>query len=212
MIITNPLIEAYISVHTDGQSKILEELERQTHLKAVNPRMLSGKVQGNYLSLISKMVKPKVVLELGTFTGYSALCLAEGLADGGRLYTIDIDDEIVDLAKEFVCKSELADNIEFLVGDALDVLENLDISPDLVFIDADKKEYISYYSAILPKMKKGSIMLVDNVLWDGKVADSTVTDADTQAIRQFNEFVSNDSRVSNVILPLRDGLMLLMKN
>lgn len=205
-------IEKYALKHTDLEAEYLSELQRQTHLKVLMPRMLSGHLQGRFLAMFSKLLQPKNVLEIGTYTGYSALCLAEGLAPDGQLVTIDINEELEDFVKKFFEKAKMQEKIKMLVGNALEIIPNLTNSWDLVFIDADKINYQKYYELVLPQVKKGGWIIADNVLWSGKVADEKVQDKDTQAIRAFNEFVQQDARVNNLLLPLRDGLLIMQKN
>jgi predicted O-methyltransferase YrrM len=204
-------IEKYALKYTDLEAEYLSELQRQTHLKVLMPRMLSGHLQGRFLAMFSKLLQPKNVLEIGTYTGYSALCLAEGLAPEGRLVTIDINEELENLAKTFFEKAQMQEKIKMFVGNALEVIPNFTNSWDLVFIDADKINYQKYYELVLPQVRKGGWIIADNVLWSGKVADEKAQDKDTQAIRAFNEFVQQDSRVNNLLLPLRDGLLIMQK-
>jgi caffeoyl-CoA O-methyltransferase len=201
----------YIEGHTAKESAVLKKINRETNAKVLMPRMLSGHLQGRFLSLISHMVKPRLILEIGTYTGYSALCLAEGLAEGGKLYTIDVNEELESMVKGFVKEAKLEDKILPLVGDALQIIPTLDFFFDLVFIDADKINYLKYYHLILDKVKTGGFIIADNVLWSGKVVTSDKIDKDTKAIMEFNDFVHQDDRVENVLLPVRDGLMILRK-
>ena len=205
-------IDQYISAHTQAESELLQILNRETHAKILLPRMLSGHVQGKVLEMISKMINPDYILELGTYTGYSALCLATGLTEKGKLHTIEINDELETFTRSFFEKSEFANKINFHIGDALEIIPNLKNNIDLVFIDADKRNYLSYYEAIISKVKKGGFILADNVLWGNKVIDE-VDDNDlyTKGIIEFNKFVHEDKRVDNVILPIRDGIMILRK-
>ncbi len=205
-------IEKYALKHTDLEAEYLSELQRQTHLKVLMPRMLSGHLQGRFLAMFSKLLQPNNVLEIGTYTGYSALCLAEGLAPEGQLVTIDINEELENLAKTFFEKAQMQEKIKMLIGNALEIIPNFTNSWDLVFIDADKINYQKYYELVLPQVRKGGWIIADNVLWSGKVADEKAQDKDTQAIRAFNEFVQQDTRVNNLLLPLRDGLLIMQKN
>lgn len=205
------IIQKYAEDHTSPESSILYELNRQTHLKALMPRMLSGHLQGRLLSMLSHMLAPRRILEIGTYTGYSALCLAEGLQPDGKLITIDKNEELEDLAKSFFSKAGMLHKIKMIIGNALEILPQLNETWDLVFIDADKINYSRYYEMVLPKVRKNGWIIVDNVLWSGKVADSQFTDKDTQALRNFNKIVQNDPSVENLLLPIRDGLMLIRK-
>jgi len=191
---------------------VLEELSRVTHLKTLRPRMLSGNMQGQFLKMMCRLVNAKRVLEIGTFTGYAAISMAMGLEAGGMVHTIDINDEIEDFAREFMAKSGLEEKIVFHVGDACEIIPQLDEFFDLVFIDADKREYSEYYRLVFDKVRSGGMIIADDVLWDGKVADPQVKlDAQTKGILNFNEMVQADSRVENILLPVRHGLMIVRK-
>lgn len=200
----------YCEQYTSGESELLRELNRQTHLKVGQPRMLSGHLQGRFLSLLSKMQRPDNILEIGTYTGYSALCLAEGLNKNGKLITIDSNEETAPFAKSFFERSEYKNQIEQITGDAAKVIPQLNYEWDLVFIDADKKNYALYYDLVFEKVKPGGIIIADNVLWSGKILNEK-KDADTQAIHDFNEKLHSDQRTENVLLPVRDGLMVVRK-
>lgn len=203
-------IEDYAEAHSSNQSKLLHELYRETHLKHLIPAMLSGPIQGRFLSMISHMIKPKNILEIGTYTGYSTLCLAEGLQKDGVIHTIDINEELVPTQQKFWNLSDYADQIKAHVGNALEIIPNIAESWDLVFIDADKSNYINYYEMLIPKMKSGSHIIVDNVLWHGKVAEKIeAKDLDTLTIDQLNKLVKADERVEQVLLPIRDGITLI---
>lgn len=204
-------IQKYAEAHTSPESDVLKELNRQTHLKVLMPRMLSGHLQGRFLAMISQMLAPKRILEIGTYTGYSALCLAEGLQENGKLITIDKNEELENFAKNFFVKAGFEKKIEMLIGNALEIIPTLQETWDLVFIDADKLNYAKYYEMVLPQVRKGGWIIADNVLWSGKVADTQFTDKDTEALRAFNSLVQNDTRVENLLLPLRDGLMIARK-
>jgi predicted O-methyltransferase YrrM len=205
-------VEDYILSHTDAEPEYLAKVNRATHLKLINPRMLSGHLQGRVLSMFCKMIQPHNILELGTFTGYSALCMAESLPENGILHTIECDDELEDFIKQNFSASEYNDKIKLHIGDALQVIDKLDITFDLVFIDADKREYLAYYEAVLPKLRSGGFILADNTLWDGKVLQKVENnDKQTFEIMRFNDFVSSDNRVEKVMLPLRDGLTIIRK-
>jgi predicted O-methyltransferase YrrM len=206
-------LDKYVHQHTEAESDLLNELNRETYLKVLQPRMLSGHVQGRILSMYSKLIQPKCILEIGTYTGYSALCLAEGLAEGGILHTIEKNEELQPIVNRYVERAGLQDKIELHIGDALPIIESMDANFDLVFIDADKTNYLNYYEAVLPKMSAGGCIIADNVLWSGKVLDEMElkNDPDTAALDQFNKAVLADDRVDNVLLPVRDGLMLVRK-
>ena len=205
-------ISEYIELHSSPESEVLQQITRSTHLEVINPRMLSGHVQGRVLSLLSQMIQPQHILELGTFTGYSALCLAEGLAEGGRLITIEHNDEMEDSIRRNLALSPLGDKIELVIGDAKEWLAQQEKGAgfDLVFIDADKKEYSDYLDLVLPLMRDGGWILADNTLWDGHIVEEAYDkDRQTVALRVFNDKVANDERLEKVILPLRDGLTII---
>jgi len=205
-------IEQYTEAHTRGESELLQALTRETWQKVVMPRMLSGHVQGRYLSMISKMLQPKRILEIGTYTGYSALCLAEGLAENGELITIDINDELNWIHKKYIGQSEYADRIQCVYGDAYLLLGEMDKQFDLVFMDADKDRYLDYYEMLVPVLPSGAMILIDNVLWSGKVVmPAAPKDIETQVLQKLNKHITEDDRVENVLLSLRDGLMMVRK-
>lgn len=205
-------LEDYILNHIDKETPLLTKLNRDTHLRILNPRMMSGHLQGRILKMFCRMIQPKKILELGTFTGYSALCMAEGLTDDAIIHTIEHDDELEEMILQTFEKSNFKNQIKLHIGEALEVIETLNESFDLVFIDADKRQYLDYYEAVFPKVRKGGFILADNTLWAGKVVQPLQhNDKQTEAILRFNDFVTNDSRVEKVILPLRDGLTILMK-
>jgi len=206
-----PELQKYAEEHSTPETPILERINRDTYLKVMHPRMLSGHLQGRILATLSRMIKPTAILEIGTFTGYSALCLAEGMNDGGKLITIDINEELEEYVRENFEAAGLNSKIEYILGNALDVIPTLSTDFDLVFIDADKVNYVRYYEMVIDKVKPGGYILADNVLWSGKVLDSALIDEDTMAIRAFNRQVHGDPRVENVIFPIRDGLMVLRK-
>ncbi len=202
----------YVLSHTTKEIEVLKELDRATHLNILRPRMLSGHEQGMLLYLLVRMLKPKHILELGTYTGYSAISMARGLESGGNLISIDKNDELYPFAQQFVEKAGLANKIQLLSGDAKELIPLLEDTFDLVFIDADKREYIAYYDLLFEKVNKGGFILADNVLWDGKVlAETPDTDEQTQGILAFNKYIQNDKRVENLLLPLRDGLSIIRK-
>ncbi|MEO6283550.1 MAG: class I SAM-dependent methyltransferase [Dyadobacter sp.] len=206
-------IEEYSVLHTENESELLKSLNRETHANILNPRMLSGHLQGRFLSMISRMIRPERILEIGTYTGYSAICLCEGLQPGGKLITIDINEELETFTRNFFKRSPFEDSIDYRIGTALDIVPTLGDTFDLVFIDADKINYSSYFNLCLEKVRTGGFLIADNVLWSGKVIqpEQTKIDRDTQALLDFNRMVHEDSRVSNILLPIRDGLMILQK-
>ena len=206
------LLDQYILNHTSPEDDYLNELDRETHQKVLHSRMLSGHLQGQILSMISCMIRPKNILEIGTFTGYSALCLAKGLAEGGQLHTIEIDDELESLAQKYFLKSGMSDRIIQHIGDARQIISAIYRSFDLVFIDADKRQYCDYYQLVFDHIPVGGFLLADNVLWDGKVVDPEAEmEEQTRGILEFNDLVQSDPRVRNVIIPVRDGIMVLQK-
>jgi len=205
-------LSQYCEHHTSPQSNLLAQLNRETHLKVVSPRMLSGHLQGRFLSFISKLHQPKLIIEIGTYTGYSALCLAEGLHPDGKLISIDVNEETSAFASNFIEKTDLSQKIQLVVADAKLYLETLHTPIDLVFIDADKKNYLAYYHLIFNKLNSGGLIIADNVLWSGKITiPEQEMDRETLALHQFNQFVQQDSRVENILLPIRDGLMVVRK-
>lgn len=206
-------LEEYISLHTSPENEVLEAITRDTHVHILNPHMLSGHVQGRVLSMLSHMIRPKRILELGTFTGYSALCLAEGLAKGGRLITIEHNDELEETIQRNLSRSPLCERIELRIGDCKLVIGDLkDQVFDLVFIDADKREYCAYLDAVYPLVPVGGFILADNTLWDGHIIDPAYDkDKQTLGLRAFNDKLKEDDRFEQVILPLRDGLTLIRK-
>jgi len=208
----NSAIETYITDHTSPEDDLLKRLNRETHLKVLNPRMLSGHVQGRFLEMISKMIRPQRILEIGTYTGYSAICLAKGLAGNGILHTIEVNPELEEFAKRYFREAGLESQIIQHGGDALELIPQIDETFDLVFIDAAKESYLDYYHLIFGKVRKGGFILADNALWDGKVVDpNQVQDKETQGIIAFNDFIRKDDRVENLLLSLRDGIMIIRK-
>jgi len=201
----------YTDEHTTDEDAVLQELYRTTHLKTIHPQMLSGKVQGQFLTMISQMIRPANILEIGTFTGYSAYCLSKGLAKNGIITTIEVDEELESMVSGFFHKAGIADKVNFIVGDALKVLPSLQEHYDLVFIDANKEHYVEYYNLIIDKVNSGGYIVADNVLWSGKVAEDPEQDNSTKILHQFNELVTKDPRVENVLLTVRDGLMVTRK-
>ena len=204
--------EEYITAHSDSEPDYLAKLNRITHLRMINPRMLSGHFQGRVMTMFCHMIQPKTVLEIGTFTGYSALTMAEGMPEDGILHTIDYDDELESFLKGVFAGSEHGHKIRLHIGDALTEIDKLNDTFDLVFIDADKEEYLAYYEAVLPKVRNGGYILADNTLWDGKVLKPVdPKDRETIAIMKFNDFIAKDPRIEKVLLPIRDGLTLIRK-
>ena len=202
-------LENYIANHSQEEPALLTELSRETHLKVVRPRMITGHFQGRALSLLSKIIRPKSILEIGTYTGYSAICLAEGLQKDGALHTIDINEELHDLQRKYFDKSGYGKQIKQYTGNALEIIPELEGPFDLVFIDAEKKEYDAYFEAIIKKCNPGSIILSDNVLWSGKVVEPLEKgDKATEALLEYNDKLARDPRVETVLLPIRDGLTL----
>lgn len=212
MLEINKEIDDYILDHTSEEDEVLRNLRRETNLKIIAPRMLSGHLQGQLLTILSKIKAPNRILEIGTFTGYSAICLAKGLVSGGKLFTIDVNDELADFSNKYIKKTEFDSTIEAIIGPALDIIPKLKEKWDLVFIDADKREYLDYYKAVIDNLNPGGIILVDDVLWDGKVIEEIVKkDKQTKAIVDFNNFIQEDERVENIIIPLRHGLSVIRK-
>jgi predicted O-methyltransferase YrrM len=205
-------IQLYCDEHTSEESEVLYQLYRETNLKVVRPRMLSCKSQGTFLQMISRLVKPKRILELGTYTGYSTIALAEGLTDDGLIFTVENEPEREDIIRKYLQKAGIENKVKLFIADALDLLPTLHEIWDLIFIDADKVNYLNYYKMLLPSLSDSGIMLVDNVLWSGKVIEEIKhNDKDTKAILQFNSFVQQDDSVKNMILPFRDGIMMIQK-
>lgn len=203
-------IDDYCRDHTSPESALLKKINRDTHAEVLMPRMVSGHLQGRFLALISKMIKPQRILEIGTYTGYSAICLAEGLAPLGKLITIDINEELETRVRGYFKEAGLESQIDYRMGDAAEIIPTLNETFDLVFIDADKENYQRYYDLVFAKVATGGFIMADNVLWSGKVVGEK-KDKDTRAIMAFNDFVMKDPRVENMLLPLRDGIMLARK-
>ena len=200
-------LENYIEQHTESEPELLRALDKETYQKILLPRMLSGHFQGRVLSMLSKLIRPVNILEIGTYTGYSALCLCEGMQENGILHTIDIKEELVDFQRKYFDKSPWGNQIVQHLGEAINIIPTLDLKFDLVFIDADKENYIHYFELIVPKMNKGGIILSDNVLWSGKVLEPLQpNDVSTKILLEYNLLLKNDSRVETVLLPIRDGL------
>lgn len=208
-----PELLAYCERHTSDEDDLLKHITRETHTKVLMPRMLSGHLQGKTLEMLVKMLNPKVILEIGTYTGYSGLCLARGLGESGKLITLDINDELETMVRGFFEKSGISHKIDYRLGNAMKLIPQIDENFDMVFIDADKANYSNYYDLVIDKVNPGGIILADNVLWSGKilVEEGKKIDKDTQALLDFNQMVQNDPRVENVLLPIRDGLMMARK-
>lgn len=205
-------ISEYCEQHSSSESDVLNELNRYTNINVLRPRMLSGHLQGKFLGMVVSMLQPKNILEIGTYTGYSAIAMAEHLQEGGKIITVDVDEELSPIVDEFVQKANLKDKVELVISDATQFLENNDQEFDLVFIDADKSSYKKYYDLVFDSVPSGGYILVDNVLWSGKVVEElNPKDVDTKAIVEFNEYVQKDERVENLLLPFRDGLLLIKK-
>ncbi len=204
-------LERYIEQHSEAEPPLLAELRRVTHLRVMRPRMLSGNIQAQFLKMLCRLMGAKRVLEIGTYTGYTAISLASALPKDGVVVTIDCNDEIEEIARSFFAKSELEAKIDFRIGEACQIIPELEEMFDLVFIDADKREYADYYEQVFDKVRPGGMIVADDVLWDGKVAEERHTDAQTQGILRFNERVAADVRVEKLMLPLRHGLTLIRK-
>ncbi|MDA8589275.1 O-methyltransferase [Flavobacteriaceae bacterium] len=207
----NKDILEYSEKYSQQEPEILQELNRETHLKILNPRMLSGFFQGRLLSIISKLIKPKKVLEIGTYTGYSAICIAEGMNKNGIIHTIDKNEELNTIQKKYFKKSGLENNIIQYNGCALDIIPKIKEKFDLIFIDADKENYINYFNLVIDKLNNNGVILADNVLWSGKVINSEDHDLTTNVLREFNKSVNNDNRVETILLPIRDGISIIRK-
>lgn len=205
-------LDKYILDHIDDEDDILRELDRETHLNVLGARMLSGHLQGRVLTMLSHMIRPKTILEIGTFTGYSAICLSKGLQKGGKLITIEIDDELKSIASTYFQKAGIQDYVIQKIGSAIKIIPELDDTFDLVFIDADKREYSQYYDLVFDKVKSGGYIFADNTLWNGKVlTEPSNDDGQTKGVLEFNARIKNDNRVEKVILPLRDGMTIIRK-
>ena len=207
----NTGILKYSEINSQKEPLLLKELNRETHLKILNPRMLSGVFQGRLISLISKLIKPKKVLEIGTYTGYSALCIYEGLDKKGIIHTIDKNEELVEIQKKYFKKTGEKEKFIQHTGNALEIIPGINETFDLIFLDADKENYINYFNCIIDKLNKNGVILADNVLWSGKVNDERQQDETTKILRLFNELVNNDNRVETILLPIRDGISIIRK-
>ena len=210
MELTDSGILNYSEQHTSPESELLKKISRDTHATVLMPRMLSGHLQGRFLSMIAKMIKPKVILEIGTYTGYSAICLAEGLAPGGMLVTLDANEELESKVRNYFTEAGLVHVIDYRIGNALKIIPELSMSFDLVFIDADKTNYSNYFDLVIDKISSGGYLLADNVLWSGKVLDAK-PDKDTRAILEFKRKVQADARVENILVPIRDGILMMKR-
>ena len=205
-------LETYVTDHSENEPELLRQLSRETYQKILQPRMLSGHYQGRLLSLLSKLVKPRNILEIGTYTGYSALCLAEGIQPSGALHTIDINEELFDFQRKYFDKSGYGKQIFQHLGNALEIIPNLDMTFDLIFIDADKENYPNYFRTVINKLNVGGVMLSDNVLWSGKVTEPLKgDDYATKALLEYNALLKEDNRLETVLLPIRDGLTISLK-
>jgi predicted O-methyltransferase YrrM len=204
-------LDNYVCAHTIKESELLKRINRETHLEVLQPRMLSGHFQGRVLSMFSKMIQPECILEIGTYTGYSALCLAEGLKEKGKLITIDINEELENRVRNYFQSSDFKEQIVYRIGDAIKIIPQITEQFDIVFIDADKMNYINYYEMVFSKVKIGGYIIADNVLWSGKVADESKNDKETELLRAYNLLIYKDERVENVLFPIRDGLMIARK-
>ncbi len=208
----DPILEDYITAHTQAEPDVLARLNRETNLKVLMPRMLSGHLQGQVLRMLSHMIRPKCILEIGTFTGYSAICLSDGLTDGGKLISIDINVELEKMVRRYLAEANVSHKVDYRIGNAVEIIPALDEVFDLVFIDADKENYSTYYDLVFTKLKRGGFIIADNVLWSGKVLlKDAEMDKDTEAICAFNDKVHADDRVEQVLFPVRDGLMVVRK-
>lgn len=210
MSLTTPL-DDYIAAHSSPEGDYLYRLFRATHVEILAPQMASGHIQGRLLKFIVKMIRPKRILEIGTFTGYSALCMAEGLDEGSKIMTFEVEDELEDFTRRWIEGSEHASKVEFIIGDALEIVPGMGERFDMVFIDGNKREYIKYYELAMEYLNDGGWILADNTLWDGHVIEQERQDAQTNGVRAFNDLVRNDERVEVVMLPLRDGLTIIRK-
>jgi predicted O-methyltransferase YrrM len=211
MEIINEKIQEYAELFSSEEPEVLSELNRETYVNHLFPRMLSGHHQGRFLSMISKMMKPERILEIGTYTGYSALCLAEGLTDDGILHTIELNNENEDIIRKYIDKTGNTNKIKLHFGEALHIIPGIDETFDIVFLDADKESYVEYFNLVIDKLRPGGVILADNALWDGKVLDRKLKDKESVGIREFNEYIKNDMRLDHVLLTIRDGIMIILK-
>ena len=210
----SPDLQRYTENHTSPESDLLKRLDRETNLKALYPKMISGHLQGRLLSMFAHMIKPRRILEIGTFTGYSAICMAEGLAKGGEIITIDKNHELQEMVKHYLDEAGISSQVNLIIGDAMKEIPKLQGTFDLVYLDADKENYVKYFQLIIDLVNPGGYILADNVLWYGKVLEDSdkKLDVETRAIKEFNQMVQNDQRVENVLLPIRDGIMVIRKS
>jgi predicted O-methyltransferase YrrM len=211
MELINSEIQKYAESFSSKEPEALFELNRETYVNHLFPRMLSGHLQGRFLSMLSHMINPIRILEIGTYTGYSAICLAEGLAPDGLLHTIEINNENENVIRKYLKKTDYSDKIILHFGDALEIIPEIDETFDLIFLDADKERYIDYFNLVIEKVRPEGIILVDNALWDGKVLDNSAKDKESVGIRRFNEFIKDDNRIEHVLLTIRDGIMIIRK-
>lgn len=203
-------LERYAEAHTKAENEVLRQLSRETHAKVLMPQMLSGHLQGQFLRMVSLLIKPRYILEIGTFTGYSAICMSEGLQEGGTLITLDVNEELREITERYFEKAQISDRVDFRMGHAADIIPTLQVTFDLIFIDADKQQYGLYYDLVIDKLRPGGVILADNVLWSGKVVEDDQS-AETLALKAFNDKVQKDERVDNIMLTIRDGLMMIRK-
>lgn len=204
------VLERYAEAHTKAESEVLRQLSRETHAKILMPQMLSGHLQGQFLRMVSLLIKPRYILEIGTFTGYSAICMSEGLQEGGTLITLDVNEELREITERYFEKAQISNRVDFRTGHAADIIPTLQVTFDLIFIDADKQQYGLYYDLVIDKLRPGGVILADNVLWSGKVVEDDQS-AETLALKAFNDKVQKDERVDNIMLTIRDGLMMIRK-
>ena len=204
-------LEKFILDHSTPEDPVLEDLFRQTHLRFVNPNMVCGHLQGRFLEMISKMIEPSTILEIGTFTGYSAICLAKGLKPGGRLYTIEQNDELAEFTHTYFVKASAGQKIEQITGRAQEIIPQLDLIYDLVYIDGDKREYCDYFNLVIDNVKTGGYIIADNVLWGGKAIEKDSDDPQTRGINEFNAMIKNQKNIECILLPVRDGVMIIRK-
>ncbi|PWJ44462.1 putative O-methyltransferase YrrM [Sediminitomix flava] len=209
--LANKALEKYVDDHTSLQDEVLRKLERETYLKVTQAHMVSGHLQGQLLTILARSMNAKRILEIGTFTGYSGICLARGLSEGGKLYTLEVNEELEEMIRKYFEEAKLSDKLDLRFGNALDILPEIDDTLDLVFIDADKGNYDKYFELVIDKVRTGGLIIADNVIWKGKVYDENANDKKTQVIRDFNKKVQDDPRVENVFLPIRDGLLIACK-
>jgi caffeoyl-CoA O-methyltransferase len=207
----NRKLEQYLLDHTSGEDPVLEDLYRQTNIRFVNPNMATGHLQGKFLEFISLMIQPEYILEIGTFTGYSAICLAKGLKPEGKLITLDLNDELSSFSRSYFCQAGVESKITQITGNAMDLIPGLDLMFDLIFIDGDKREYTQYFRLIIDKVKPGGFIIADNVLWGGKVLEKEIRDPQTKGLTEFNEMIRKEKNIQHLMLPVRDGLMLIRK-